>query len=129
VTFTKASAPLNWQFGCGPLHNATCEHHDNAPVTHGNTTQDGGKDCKCHLRQTPAPIPNPTPVPTVCNGNSMSLVPAECAAWIALFDETGGKHWTNCSSLRTDPFSCIYQGPSQKYGVWPSTDRAHIQTM
>ena len=41
-----------------------------------------------------------------CTGSSAVLPPAECAAWIDLYDATGGARWGHCSGARLDPCGC-----------------------
>ena len=43
-----------------------------------------------------------------CTGSqSAGLAPAECDAWVDLYDATGGKNWTRgCSGNRLDPCAC-----------------------
>jgi predicted amidohydrolase len=45
------------------------------------------------------------PVPRQCTA-SAGLPPAECAAWMELFDSTRGPQWVNCSGSRLDPCGC-----------------------
>jgi hypothetical protein len=49
-----------------------------------------------------------------CSGSSAGLSRADCTAWLDLFDSTGGKNWTHCSSQRTDPCSCEELGHAVK---------------
>ena len=41
-----------------------------------------------------------------CSGASAGLNATDCAAWVDLFDATGGPKWANCASLRLDPCGC-----------------------
>ena len=41
-----------------------------------------------------------------CTGKSADLVPAQCSAWIDMFDGTAGNDWLNCERTRTDPCNC-----------------------
>jgi len=41
-----------------------------------------------------------------CTGSSTKLPAAQCAAWQAFHDSTGGDGWDSCSSKRNDPCSC-----------------------
>ena len=42
-----------------------------------------------------------------CTGSqSAGLAPAECDAWVDLYDATGGKNWQDCSGNRLDPCAC-----------------------
>ena len=44
-----------------------------------------------------------------CTGSqSAGLAPAECDAWVDLYDATGGKNWQFCSGNRLDPCACSY---------------------
>ena len=45
-----------------------------------------------------------------CTGSSQSagLAPAECDAWVDLYDATGGKNWQECSGNRLDPCACRF---------------------
>ena len=45
------------------------------------------------------------PVET-CDGKSAGLAPAQCNAWIDLFDAANGDDWFDCERTRTDPCSC-----------------------
>jgi hypothetical protein len=45
------------------------------------------------------------PVET-CDGKSAGLTPAQCNAWIDLFDAANGDDWFDCERTRTDPCSC-----------------------
>jgi hypothetical protein len=66
----------------------------------------------------------PTPKPAV--------LPAEQAAWEALYDGTGGAtQWTNCKANRQDPCGCRWNTYDSKHnkvtsGVNCSTDGQHI---
>jgi hypothetical protein len=44
--------------------------------------------------------------PNNCTGSSVKLAPAQCDAWITMFDELGGASWKHCSNTRHDPCSC-----------------------
>jgi hypothetical protein len=51
----------------------------------------------------------------VCTGASTNLVPADCQAWIDLYDAMGGASWSQqCSGNRLDPCQC---NPGLGYGV------------
>ena len=52
-----------------------------------------------------------------CTGKSATLPPAECAAWISLFDTTKGATWTFCSANRLDPCDCSYVSGGGNRGV------------
>ena len=74
---------------------------------------------------TPAPTPvPPTPVPTP----KPAVLPAEQAAWEALYDGTGGaKWWTHCKANRQDPCGCSYVSADKvTCGVTCSADGQHI---
>ena len=43
---------------------------------------------------------------TTCTGKSANLGPSECAAWVSIFDSTGGARWTHCQDSRLDPCGC-----------------------
>ena len=44
-----------------------------------------------------------------CTGSqSAGLAPAECDAWVDLYNATGGKNWAYCSGNRLDPCACSY---------------------
>jgi hypothetical protein len=52
-----------------------------------------------------------TPLVVSCTGKSTGLPVAQCAAWAALFDATGGAKWKSvgvpeCRHTRTDPCGC-----------------------
>ena len=57
-----------------------------------------------------------------------TLVPAEQAAWEALFDGTGGAtQWTHCGTNRLDPCGCRYvDSRKNTCGVTCSADVQHI---
>ena len=42
-----------------------------------------------------------------CTGSSSSLDADECAAWIALYDATGGATWRTCARNRVTPCACL----------------------
>ena len=69
-----------------------------------------GADCdKCVAEEcTPVPPP-PPPSGQPCVGNSTSLKPTQCEAWVDFYDSTGGKDWEFCSDNRLDPCSCTNQ--------------------
>ena len=41
-----------------------------------------------------------------CEGASALLPPAQCFAWVALYNATNGASWTKCADKRLDPCSC-----------------------
>jgi hypothetical protein len=69
----------------------------------------------------PAPMPNCIQMHTNCTGSSSALAPAECDAWIDLFESLGGDSWKLCSSAKLDPCSCS-QTPC-------NADRTHIVSL
>lgn len=48
---------------------------------------------------------------SACIGASELLADAECQAWQALYDATGGNEWTGCSEQRLDPCGCNEADP------------------
>ena len=45
-----------------------------------------------------------------CAGQSANLPSAECDAWVAFYDATGGNTtWNHCGGNRTDPCACSYE--------------------
>jgi hypothetical protein len=63
---------------------------------------------------------------TNCTGSSISLAPAQCNAWIDLYEATGGALWTYCAELKTDPCKCT--GHKGEYDVCNS-DGTAVQAM
>jgi hypothetical protein len=59
---------------------------------------------KCEWNPPPTP---PTPAPPIgnCTGANTGLDRAQCAAYPAIFNETGGTGWSDCSDIRLDPCS------------------------
>jgi Leucine-rich repeat (LRR) protein len=57
------------------------------------------------------------PTCPVCTGKSVDLVQFECTGWVQFFDATGGSQWTDCSTNRLDPCSCLYQRTRYENGV------------
>ena len=56
---------------------------------------------------------------TACEGASQSLVSADCAAWVDIYDATKGSQWADCSSNRLDPCGCTAK-------VTCTSDQTHI---
>lgn len=54
-----------------------------------------------------------------CTGNSTKLAPKQCAAYMAMYDSTGGPEWTGKGKgcVRSDPCSCndYIPGPGPRY--------------
>jgi hypothetical protein len=73
----------------------------------------------------PAPAPTPPPAPGKCVGSSAGLTAVDCAAWISLYDSTGGPHWTNFTSHRLDPCGCT---PILAGDVGVTCSGAHINS-
>jgi hypothetical protein len=48
-------------------------------------------------------VPANETLATACVGSSADLNAADCAAWIDLFDGTGGLKWATCTTNRLDP--------------------------
>lgn len=61
------------------------------------------------LLLTTVAVPSRTASP--CIGSSEFLADADCQAWQAVYDATGGKGWTACSELQLDPCSCHVSDP------------------
>ena len=49
-----------------------------------------------------------------CTGSSTKLPAAQCAAWQAFHDSTGGDGWKVCKSKRNDPCAC-QRGDDDEY--------------
>jgi hypothetical protein len=72
---------------------------------------------------------------SACTGASTQLPAAQCAAWIAFYDATGGPSWELsdkpiCSGDRTDPCACqgnTYIGPAGSYPVCNAAGTAVVQ--
>ena len=110
-----------------PFHQYTggCELIDH----HAGST--GGNQYACPLPPNAATCKQPKgtfPYALICNGSSLctgssaGLAPAECDAWIQLYDSTGGSDWSSCSGHRSDPCSCS-QSASYPKGVWCDSDK------
>jgi Leucine-rich repeat (LRR) protein len=63
-----------------------------------------------------------------CRGGSVNLTQAECTAWIAIFDKTGGQQWKYCKDSRLDPCNCRYNNPKAR-GVTCPKDGASITSV
>jgi hypothetical protein len=62
-----------------------------------------------------------------CEGASKSLVSADCAAWIDIYDATKGSQWAGCSGNRLDPCGCTAKDLAQGYArVACTSDKTHI---
>ena len=61
----------------------------------------------------------PSCVTTVCVGASAGLAPADCAAWVDIYDATKGSQWAGCSGNRLDPCGCTRK-------VTCTSDKTHI---
>ena len=65
-----------------------------------------------------------------CTGMSAGLPAGECAAWIDLFDATGGTKWAHCGGSRLDPCGCRYEnsgpGPVIRGVNCSAGDQQHI---
>ena len=74
-----------------------------------------------------------TPAPAACEGASKSLVSADCAAWVDIYDATKGSQWAGCSRNRLDPCGCTAKDPTRS-GALPgghprvacTSDKTHI---
>ena len=67
-----------------------------------------------------------------CTGSSVNLAAVECAAWVALYDVTGGAtggatQWAWCGANRLDPCGCSYLAANKvTRGVTCSADGHNI---
>jgi hypothetical protein len=70
-----------------------------------------------------------TPAPAACENSSKSLVPADCAAWVDIYDATNGSQWAGCKGNRLDPCGCSRVTPLAADGaprVACTSDNTHI---
>ena len=79
-------------------------------------------------RAPPAPPLVSSALDDVCTGSSSKLAAAECAAWVSLYNGTGGAtSWTHCGANRLDPCGCSYTTADKvTRGVTCSADGQHI---
>ena len=61
-----------------------------------------------------------TNLAATCTGASAALPPAECTAWQAFYDATGGEDWTLCHGNRFTPCDCD-AGADIKHALNPPT--------
>ena len=63
---------------------------------------------------------------TVCVGASAGLAPADCAAWVDIYDATKGSQWAGCSGNRLDPCGCTAKDHNGNPRVACTGDKTHI---
>ena len=68
----------------------------------------------------------PSCVTTVCVGASAGLAPADCAAWVDIYDATKGGQWAGCSGNRLDPCGCTAKDHNGNPRVACTGDKTHI---
>jgi hypothetical protein len=104
-------------------------------LENGTVRQAGGGGCIVATMPAP-PLERAPPAPPlvssalvdVCTGSSSKLAAAECAAWVSLYNETGGAtSWTYCGANRLDPCACSYvDAYKNTRGMTCSADGQHI---
>ena len=88
-----------------------------------------GREALALERPPPAPPAMSSPPLGACANSSAKLAPAECTAWVSLYDRTGGSipgDWIHCKTNRLDPCGCRYRWAGTIVGVNSSADGQHI---
>ena len=102
---------------CGLQLNSSATNHFVCPLPEGAEACHKCSDATCVA---------PSCVTTVCVGASAGLAPADCAAWVDIYDATKGSQWAGCSGNRLDPCGCTAKDPDGAPRVACTSDKTHI---